>query len=175
MVPHVVNIWARWASPRGFYSIETALLDVTDRVLGAMDEGDVSLLCIIDLSKCFNVINHAKLLTKLQLHCIDTTWFAEFLSGHSQSVRLTNSNISSSRPIIQGVFHGSSLGPLLFIFFFANDLSLHANGTSVVQYADDTQVLVSDKKSVVPALVDDIEASLASFDSYFRANGLKVN
>jgi len=45
----------------------------------------------------------------------------------------------------------------------------------VVQYAEDTQVLVSGAKSTLATLVGDMEASLASLDSYFRSNGLKIN
>ena len=48
-----------------------------------------------------------------------------------------------------GVFQGSALGPLLFSVF-ANDLSLYADGATVVQYADDTQVMVTGKKSGLP-------------------------
>ena len=50
-----------------------------------------------------------------------------------------------------GVFQGSSLGPLLFTIF-ANDLSLHAPDAHVTQYADDTQVLISDVKRNLPSL-----------------------
>ena len=48
-------------------------------------------------------------------------------------------------PNSMGVFQGSALGPLLFTVF-ANDMSLFAAGASVVQYADDTQVIVSEQK-----------------------------
>ena len=164
-------------SQHGFrprHSTETALINISDRVFSAMDQSQISLLCLIDLSRCFDVINHAKLLEKLQLHCIDTSWFSNYLSGHTQSVSLSSTLISASRPITQGVFQGSSLGPLLFTVF-ANDLSLHAAGAFVTQYADDTQVLVSGPKSALPALIGDMEAALSSLDAYFRSNGLKVN
>ena len=82
--------------------------------------------------------------------------------------------ISDPRPINQGVFQGSSLGPLLFTIF-TNDLSLHAAGAFVVQYADDTQILVSGSKSDLPGLIARLESVLASLDDYFCANGLKVN
>lgn len=164
-------------SQHGFrprHSTETALLDISDRALSALDQGKIGLLCLIDLSKCFDVIDHSKLISKLQLHCVDTAWFSNYLSGHTQSVCLSNSRISSPRPINQGVFQGSALGPLLFSVF-VNDLSLHAAGACTVQYADDTQVLRFGLKSNLQALIDDMEASLTSLDSYFRCMGLKVN
>ena len=73
-----------------------------------------------------------------------------------------------------GVFQGSALGPLLFSVF-ANDLSLYAADAKVLQYADDTQVLVSGKKSELPALISSMENSLASLAQWFCANALKVN
>ena len=73
-----------------------------------------------------------------------------------------------------GVFQGSALGPLLFSVF-ANDLSLYAADARVLQFADDTQVLVSGKKNELPALISSMENSLASLDTWFSANALKVN
>lgn len=165
------------------HSTETALLTMSDKILSAMDQSEISLLCLIDLSKCFDVINHSKLLTKLQLHGIDIKWFQNYLSGHTQSVRLpsssavsqnSSSRISAARPINQGIFQGSSLGPLLYTIF-CNDLGLYGNGSFIVQYADDTQVLVSGKKSVLSDLVSELETTLSSLDAYFHFNGLKVN
>ena len=73
-----------------------------------------------------------------------------------------------------GVFQGSALGPLLFSVF-ANDVSLYAADARVLQYADDTQVLVSGKKSELPELISRMESSLASLNQWFSANALKVN
>ena len=67
-----------------------------------------------------------------------------------------------------------SLGPLLYCIF-ANDLCLFAEDAVVVQYADDTQVLVSGKKSEIQNVIDRMETALSSLDIWIRANGLKVN
>lgn len=155
------------------HSTETALIQITDRALSAMDQGHLSLLCLIDLSKAFDVICHSKLLEKLQLHGIDIAWFKNYLSGHTQSVTAPGRS-SAPRPIKQGVFQGSSLGPLLFTIF-TNDLSLHAAGTFVIQYADDTQILVSGPKSDLPELASKLETALLFLERYFRYNGLKIN
>ena len=74
------------SSQHGFrprHSTETALLSVTNRIFSNMDRGHVSLLCLMDLSKCFDVIPHPLILSKLQLNGIDPTWFSAYLSGHS--------------------------------------------------------------------------------------------
>ena len=163
---------------RPLHSTETALISISDQILSANDRGEMSLLCLLDLSKCFDVIDHAKLLTKLQLHGIDTSWFSAYLRDHTQSVSFTDSlgNAKKSSPLPNsiGVFQGSALGPLLYCIF-ANDLSLFVEDAIVVQYADDTQILVSGKKSEFSNVISKLEEVLASLDFWFRANGLKVN
>ena len=41
---------------------------MTDYVLTAMDRSDVTLICLLDLSKCFDVIPHGRLIHKLRLY-----------------------------------------------------------------------------------------------------------
>ena len=81
---------------------------------------------------------------------------------------------SKPLPNTMGVFQGSSSGPLLFTIF-ANDLSLHAPDTHVTQYADDTQVFISDVKRNLPSLILRMESTLTSLASWFHAHGLKLN
>ena len=124
------------------------------------------------------MLDHAALLNKLRAHGIDISWFSAYLCDHTQSVSLTDrsgaSKVSSKLPNNIGVFQGSALGPLLFSVF-ANDLSLFADDAVVVQYADDTQLLVSGQKSQLTLTIARLERVLASLDDWFRFNGLKVN
>ena len=168
-------------SQHGFrprHSTETALLSVTDRILNATDRGEISMLCLIDLSKCFDVIDHELLIKKLEMHGIETSWFAAYLQGHTQSVSLNDGSrrgvLSQPLPNTMGVFQGSALGPLLFTVF-SNDLSLYAGDASVFQYADDTQVLVSGPRGDLRGLIARMEASLSSLNNWFNAHALKVN
>ena len=169
------------SSQHGFrsnHSTETALLTVSNHILTATDRQDITLLCLLDLSKCFDVIDHEKLLSKLHSYSIDPTWFSSYLSGHTQSVCTAdgrgNRHFSRSLPNSIGVFQGSSLGPLLFQIF-ANDLPLFAPEAHLVQYADDTQILISGKKDSLPQLIATMEQTLTSLDTWFHSNGLKVN
>ena len=52
---------------------------------------------------------------------------------------------------------------------------MFAEDAVVVQYADDTQILVSGKKSELNNVISKMERVLASLDIWFRGNGLKVN
>ena len=135
-----------WATQHGFrprHSTETVLITISDdassclRVTG--EPGEVSLLRMLDLSKCFDVISHNKLLITLRLHDIDTSWFSTYTSGHitqGVSFRVNAGDARQSVPldINIGIFHGSALGPLLYSIF-ANDLSLVADDATIVQYA----------------------------------------
>ena len=134
---------------RPSHSTETALISISDQILTSFDRGEASLLCLLDLTKCFDVIDRSKLLSKISLHGIDTSWFAAYLSNHTQSVSFTDArgSVQTSSPLPNsiGVFQGSSLGPLLYCIF-ANDLSLFDGHATDIQYADDAQILVSGKK-----------------------------
>ena len=109
---------------------------------------------------------------------IDTSWFAAYLQGHTQSVSLYDSSrrkvLSKPLPNNMGVFQGSALGPLLFTVL-SNDLSLYAEDAVTVQYADDTQILLSGPRNDLGALISRMEASLVSLNAWFNANALKVN
>ena len=60
------------------------------------------MLCLVDLRKCFDVINHDILISKLRLYGIETSWFAAYLQGHTQSVSLYD---GSSRQVLSGPLH----------------------------------------------------------------------
>ena len=85
---------------RASHSTETALAVVTERIYRGMDEGCISILVMLDLSKCFDTVDHQRLLTKLTLYGINVKWFSSYLSGHSQQVKVNGKGrepIMSSR------------------------------------------------------------------------------
>ena len=45
----------------------------------------------------------------------------------------------------------------------------------MVQYADDTQILLSGKKDALPQLIASMEQVLSSLDTWFHSHGLKLN
>ena len=165
------------------FSTETALLTMTDRVLEAMDRRQVALLCMLDLSKCFDVIPHDRLLTKLRQYSVDTRWFDSYLSDHYQQVlvRSPDGRNLLSRSVLNpmGTYQGSALGPLLFNIY-STDMSLYLPDNTdhercLVQYADDTQIAVMGSPRDTAAAVQSLERDLAALSVWFVKNGLKVN
>lgn len=95
----------------------------------------------IDLSKAFDTVDHGILVNSLvsiglSKHSVD--WFANYLSGRTQSVRKTGS-VSSFLPISKGVPQGSVLGPILFSIYI-NKLCENLLNAIYHFYADDTVI-----------------------------------
>ena len=100
------------------HSTETAPLKLLNDVLHALDNGDVSLLTLLDLSAAFDTIDHNILLQRLEdLYGISGTplnWFRSYLSNRTQTV-IINNKLSQPSMLNFGVPQGSVLGPILFI------------------------------------------------------------
>mgnify|MGYP002634725191 CR=1 FL=1 len=82
--------------------------------------------------------------------------------------------LSKTLPITSGVYQGGSLSCLLFTIFI-NDICLHVPGVTIVQYADDTQILVSGKRANLNDLIDKMEQALSKLFTWFCTNNMKVN
>ena len=110
------TIYSHLCSQHGFrtnHSTDTALLTVTDRVFEAMDRREITLLCLLDLSKCFDVVPHDGLLTKLERYNVDTRWFSSYLAGHQQQVvsQCQCGSRTMSAPLPNPIGDISGIGP----------------------------------------------------------------
>ena len=112
---------------------------------------------LLNLSKSYDVINHNRLLDKLDSYGIRGSvnkWCQSYLTNGIQFVEISQIDRSkyvhqhrfqsSSKAISYGIPQGSILGPLLFLIYI-NDLPLNIQGAKLIVYADDTNVLVIDR------------------------------
>ena len=97
-------------------STTQAIAQLNNWVLESMDEGKVTGLLFVDISKAFDSINHKVLLDKLKhmgMSERSLQWFKSYLAERRQCV-FVNGQTSETQWMTLGVPHGSILGPLLF-------------------------------------------------------------
>ena len=136
-----------------------------------MDQGDTPVAIFLDLSKAFDTLNHKVLVDKLAYYGIqDTSWFTSYLSNRVQFTVFEN-HISDDPIINTGVPQGSVLGPLLFNIY-TNDISNISNYFHIIQYADDTALICSQKSALDS---QHICAELLYIHDWLTVNRLSLN
>ena len=156
------------------HSTETALLYLVDNCMSNINNGEINLLCSLDLSKGFDVLNHNILLHNLFQYNIlssELKWFESYLSNRTQFVRI-DKNTSNSKKIDIGVPQGTVLGPILFLIYI-NDLEKNIHNGKIVKYADDTNLISSGK--TLDEAKSNMLLCLQAALSWFHENRLVVN
>ena len=160
------------------HSTETALFSVVDGLLRNADDRLVSVLALLDLSAAFDTLDYPILLQRLEttfgisgtvLH-----WFASYLEGREQSVKVDNV-LSSSSPLQFGVPQGSVLGPILFTLYSQplSDL-ICRHECDYYKYADDTQLSKGAPSGQFQSLLCDIQTCIESLVGWMYSNKLKL-
>ena len=121
-------------------STATALLQLQEDIMTKYEEGhDVSVMCF-DSSAAFNTLKHSIIIEKLKLYgCTPEVikWFESYLSDRWQFCEIGGKRSTTTR-ILQGVFQGSVLGPLMYILYVNCISVLEDKNTKLTLYADDT-------------------------------------
>jgi hypothetical protein len=164
---------------RKFHSTESVLTKVFSDLCKVVDEGNICLLGLLDLSSAFDTIDHEILLSRLKktfgIDGVALEWFRSYLSGRTQSVRVSG---CSSRPstLRCGIPQGSILGPLLFILY-ASPIQDIINRLGLWNhcYADDTQSYYRCVPDQMDSLVSSVSSCIAELEAQMASNKLKLN
>uniref|UniRef100_A0A674AJ45 Reverse transcriptase domain-containing protein n=1 Tax=Salmo trutta TaxID=8032 RepID=A0A674AJ45_SALTR len=142
------------------HSTTTALVDMTDQWLNAMDNGKFVGVLFLDFSAAFDLVDHEIILTKLMHYGfkeVALNWVQSYLTDRKQSTYI-NGSFSSPHALNCGIPQGSCLGPLLYLIY-TNDLSYALAETQATVFADDTTIYAAGQsvQQVQQALQGDLE------------------
>ena len=121
------------------YSTCHILINITENIRKALDDGNIGCGVFVDLQKAFDTVDHQILLAKFNhygIRGVSNDWFKSYLSNRSQYVSI-NGYDSGLAAINCGVPQGSVLGPLLFLLYI-NDLNQAIKFCKVHHFTGDT-------------------------------------
>ena len=101
------------------HSTSSALINITEDWYDEIDKGNLIGLCMLDLKKAFDTVNHEIFLDKLKLYGISKyciQWFRSYLTGRSECTTV-DGILSDTCEITCGMPQGSIVGPLAFLIY----------------------------------------------------------
>ena len=163
------------------HSTETALVRVHNDICTAMDQNQVTILVLLDLSAAFDTVDHSILLRRLSdvvgIKGKALEWFESYLVGRTQRVKVRDA-FSREFELSCGVPQGSVLGPLLFTVYLLplGDL-VRKHGLSFHLYADDSELYIVFKPlpCQIALTIDKTSACADEIDNWMVDNNLKFN
>ena len=172
---HTYNLLHKTQSGfRTQHSCETALVNMIDLWMNAIDSGKMVGVVLVDFKKAFDLVDHQILIDKLKIYGIKDealSWFNTYLTNRKQQVAINNCK-SDFKQISYGVPQGSILGPLLFLLFI-NDLPLYTSNVFTDLYADDTTLY--DVQDSMEQIDNNLQSSLNNLQIWCRNNGMILN
>ena len=155
------------------FTTEFAILDIYEKILNNLDNGQTTCSIFLDLAKAFDSVSHEILLRKLEKYGIQgkvLELFTSYLAERKQFVEIDN--VQSLIKIIEfGVPQGSILGPILFLIYI-NDLP-EATTFFIKLYADDTYLCA--KNDDLYLLENEVNVELDKVNKWLASNKLTLN
>ena len=155
-------------------STTLAIIELIEKISRAIDNGEFTIGIFLDLSKAFDTVNHKILIDKLYhygIRGICLKWFENYLQNRKQFVKYGD---TKSKEMIMkcGVPQGSVLGPLLFLIYM-NDIYKSTTQTSLIRFADDTNLFYSNKD--INELETLTTSKLKNVVTWLEDNPLSIN
>ena len=174
------NLFPKYQSGfRKYHSTETAILRVLSDIYSAIDQDQVSLLALLDVSAAFDTVDHGILLERLStsygLTGTAFAWLESNITGRVQVIHVGGRQ-SSPAMVHFGVPQGSVLGPVLYVLYTADIVKLvESFGLRAHLYADDVQLYGCCRPYASVDLSTKILQAIDSIHAWMSSNRLSLN
>ena len=158
---------------KGISTVDS-LIHLTESVYNSLDLKKHHLSVLLDLKKAFDTVQHGILLDKLEYYGIRSKallLIKSYLSNRPQYIQVNN-NVSTQQILNSSVPQGSIVGPLFFLFFI-NDLVSMSTNCEIQLFADDA--IVSSSNSNYDLLSEDVNSDLQIVSGWMLSNRLTLN
>jgi len=154
-------------------------MKVYNDLLLAADNGDVSALCLLDLTAAFDTVDHDLMMLKLErqfgLRGVVLDWFRSYLYGRTYRV-IHGGKTSCIVHVICSVPQASVLGPRMFILYAADLEDVAAkHSVNIHGYADDTQLYLHGRSDDMTSTARRLKNCITDVGQWMSANRLKLN
>lgn len=156
------------------HSTQTCLHRMIDEWYEALNENEIVAACFLDISKCFDTIDHELLIKKFEYYGVsgnELRWFKSYMTNRSHVVHC-HGETSDKLFVKTGVPQGSVLGPIMFLLFI-NDISQSIVDAFINMFADDAALYVtgSDFNEVKTSL----QKNVNNVHGWYTTNRLALN
>ena len=179
IIEHVNKNQLFYENQSGFrtgLSTNTAMLKVVHDISSAIEYKYVTILCLLDLKKAFELVDHETLLKKLEtlfsFSRYSCALVKSYLNERMQLVKI-GSESSALIKVTSGTPQGGILSALLFTLFI-NDLPAKVNA-NVHLYADDSQIYYSTPIEQLDVCVEKMNLALAEILNWAKINSVTIN
>ena len=118
------------------HSTGTAIFELIQFIYNSLDKREIVGCIYVDYSKAFDTLDHSILCKKLALYGLSAwvvDWCRNYLNNRKQQVKV-NGNMSECEGVTYGVPQGSILGPLFFILYVNDVISIFKeNDTRIIR------------------------------------------
>ncbi|KAI5730836.1 hypothetical protein M8J77_000566 [Diaphorina citri] len=177
---NLYNYIEKYLSPlqHGFrrkMSTSTNILDFLSYVSKFVDRRKQVDVVYFDVAKAFDVVHYDLLLLKLKKYGLSpayTKWFRSYLVDRSFRVKIRNT-LSDEYQILSGIPQGSNLGPLLFLIFINDVLSVIS--CQALLFADDLKIFHGYDHISENSGSSVIQSNIMKVVEWYQRNYLSIN
>lgn len=159
-------------------STTTAVVKIMDSALRIRDESGNFGVAVVsfDFSRAFDCLEHNLLINKLAAQAFPRgflLWLQSYLGARTSKVRV-NDAFSPEFAVQKGVPQGTVLGPSLFSCF-TGDLVCFSETSTMVNYADDTNIIIPVRNNDGPTILASIQCEVDHIERWCERNRLRLN